>query len=128
MTTIRTDSPPDPIEHAAQLIYGAPNISPGEDWRGRSLRCWLNLATREEGLSVTPTPDGPPGDRRTWCGNVRVNGALFAVHRGTRPRPTTVRTQWTARDGEWVATGLQEQPALDPAVYAVRLEEDTSAD
>ncbi len=112
----------DQVEHAAQLIYGAPNISPGEDWRGRSLRCWLNLASREEGLTVGSTTDGPTGNPRTWCGNVRVEGVLFAIHRGPRPRPTTVRTQWTSRDGEWVSTGRQEVPALDPAVYAVRLE------
>lgn len=108
--------------HAAQLIYGAPNISPGEDWRGRSLRCWTNLAEREEGITAVPTEDGPQGDPRTWCGNVALVGGtvgvLLAIHRGRPPRATTIRTQWTGRNDQWVSTGRQRQGVLDPAVWA----------
>lgn len=59
----------------AQLVFHAPNISPGEDWKHRSLRSWLILA-EHEGYDVEATEDGGPpravNERSTWCGNVRV--------------------------------------------------------
>jgi hypothetical protein len=106
--------------HAAQLVFGAPTIAPGEDWRGRSLRCWVNLATREEGLTVESTDDGGVGDSGTWCGNVRVAGVVLRIHRGGHScGNTTRRTPWGVVGDDWKPLGPPvERDAPCPGVWA----------
>lgn len=107
--------------HAAQLRYAAPNISTGEDWRSRSMATWVTLARKDEGLPVEHTDDGPAGHPATWCGNVRANGQLLAIHRGVGGGRTR-RTPWGVVDGAWKATGEPEERMIaGPSVWAVAL-------
>lgn len=105
------------VAPAEQLRYGAPYISPGEDWRSRSLAAWWNLARGEECLIVEHTDDGPAGDPATWCGNVRIGDRLYGIHRGD-VGGRTIRTCWEAVDGAYVATGLRERAIAGPSVWA----------
>jgi hypothetical protein len=82
---MRIPRPLDPV----RLIFAAPAISPGEDWKERSLWSWIILA-RQEGLGIEKTADGGPGFSGTWCGNVRIDGLLYRIHRAPRLRYQTV--------------------------------------
>ncbi|MGH9118114.1 MAG: hypothetical protein ACRD0A_09655 [Acidimicrobiales bacterium] len=105
--------PPDPV----RLVYAAPAITAGEDWRERSLWSWVILA-RHDGLEVERTDTGGPGFTATWCGNVRIDGLLYRIHRAPRLRIQTLdaygHPSWllhAATYAEPVTTGVE---LLDP--------------
>jgi hypothetical protein len=120
VTVTPTDSE---AARAAQLVVGAPNISSGKDWGHRSLRSWEIAATQQEGLTVERTDDGGPGDKATWCGNVRVAGTVLRIHveRAGRycPYATTLRTPFGVVGERWLPLGPPvEQCVSSPAVWA----------
>jgi hypothetical protein len=105
--------PPDPI----RLVFAAPVISPGEDWRERSLWSWTILA-RHEGLNVEPTGHGGAGFSGTWCGNVRIDDLLYRVHRAPRLRFRTLddegRQGWIIHAATYVEPVTAGVEVLDP--------------
>lgn len=116
---------PDPVT----LMFMAPVIEPGEDWRDRSLATWSTM-TGHEGFLVEPVPDfGPFGPaRHTWCGSVRVSipdsndgGVVYRIHR------TPMKRTYGGLSGGlgWVVVDtVHAFPALDlpssPEVHRAR--------
>jgi hypothetical protein len=110
---MRAARPPDPV----RLVYAAPVISPGEDWRQRSLWSWIILA-RHKGLDVEATDRGGRGFPATWCGNVLVDGLVYRVHRAPRLRIRTLEANghpgWLLHAATYVEPITSGVEVLDP--------------
>ena len=105
--------PPDPTT----LVFAAPVISPGEDWRGRSLISWLILAGHA-GIEATPTEAGGQGFSGTWCGNVAIDGLVYRVQRAPRLRMAMLDehalTSWVLHSATYVEPVTHGVEVVDP--------------
>ena len=105
--------PPDPTT----LVFAAPVISPGDDWRARSLISWLILAGHA-GIEATPTEAGGKGSSGTWCGNVAIDGLVYQVQRAPRLRMAMLdehaRTSWVLHSATYVEPVSSGVEVIDP--------------
>ena len=104
---------PDPTT----LVFAAPVISAGEDWRARSLISWLILAGHA-GIEATPTEAGGQGFSGTWCGNVAIDGLVYRVLRAPRPRMAMLdehaRASWVLHSATYVEPVTNGVEVIDP--------------
>ena len=104
---------PDPTT----LVFAAPVISAGEDWRARSLISWLILAGHA-GIEATPTEAGGKGFSGTWCGNVAIDGLVHRVQRAPRLRMAMLdeqaRTSWVLHSATYVEPVSSGVEVIDP--------------
>ncbi len=101
---------PDPTT----LVFAAPVISEGEDWRARTLTSWLILAGHA-GIKATATDAGGPEFPPTWCGNVLIDGLVYRVQRAPRLRMAMLDEQAQQR---WV---LHSATYVEPVTTAVEV-------
>jgi hypothetical protein len=104
---------PDPTT----LVFAAPVISLGEDWRERSLISWLALAGHA-GIEAKPTEAGGQGFSGTWCGNVMIDGLVYRVQRAPRLRMAMLdehaRTFWVLHSATYVEPVTNGVEVIDP--------------
>ena len=104
---------PDPTT----LVFAAPVISSGEDWRARSLISWLILAGHA-GIEAKPTEAGGQGFSGTWCGNVAIDGVVYRVQRAPRLRMAMLdehaRTSWVLHSATYVEPVASGVEVVDP--------------
>lgn len=108
-----TPRAPDPTT----LVFAAPAIDQGEDWRARSLISWRILAGHE-GIAATPTDAGGKGFSGTWCGNVDIDGLVYRVHRAPRKRMAMLDSEgeptWVLHSATYVEPVCDGVGVLDP--------------
>ena len=104
---------PDPTT----LVFAAPVISAGEDWRARSLISWLILAGHA-GIDATATDAGGQGFSGTWCGNVVIEGRVYRVQRAPRLRMAMLdehaRMSWVLHSATYVEPVTNGVEVIDP--------------
>lgn len=104
---------PDPTT----LVFAAPVISSGEDWRERSLISWLLLAGHA-GIEAKRTEAGGRGFSGTWCGNVAIDGLVYRVQRAPRLRMAMLdehaRTSWVLHSATYVEPVTSGVEVVDP--------------
>lgn len=104
---------PDPTT----LVFAAPVISAGEDWRARSLISWLILAGHA-GIEARPTEAGGRGFSGTWCGNVAIDGLVYRVQRAPRLRMAMLeehaRMSWVLHSATYVEPVTSGVEMVDP--------------
>ena len=104
---------PDPTT----LVFAAPVISSGEDWRERSLISWLVLAGHA-GIEAKPTEAGGQGFSGTWCSNVAIDGLVYRVQRAPRLRLAMLdehaRTSWVLHSATYVEPVTNGVEVIDP--------------
>lgn len=104
---------PDPTT----LVFAAPVISEGEDWRARSLTSWLILADHA-GIKATATDAGGRGFPPTWCGNVSIDGLVYRVQRAPRLRMAMfdeqARQRWVLHSATYVEPVTTAVEVIDP--------------
>ena len=98
-------------------MFAAPVISPGEDWRARSLISWLILAGHA-GIKAKPTEAGGKGFSGTWCGNVVIDGLVYRVQRAPRLRMAMLdehaRKSWLLHSATYVEPVTSGIEVIDP--------------
>ena len=108
-----TPQQPDPTT----LVFAAPVISAGEDWRARSLISWLILAGHA-GVEAEPTDAGGQGFSGTWCGNVVIEGLVYRVQRAPRIRMAMLdeqaRKTWALHSATYVEPVTNGVEVVDP--------------